>query len=89
MDAARKFLALLELAESSELGRKAALEAIIAAAHNAVRDVKGPRAIATLEDLMCLLIDTQSWPDDSAWIDAFQRRLAEVRLGLDFPLNLN
>jgi hypothetical protein len=90
MDIARKYLALLEIAESSETGRQAVLTAVIHAARNALGDLSGPRAIGSIEDLVCLLADTANWPDESAWIDAVQRHLAEISIpAMNLPLNLN
>ena len=90
MDIARKYLALLEIAESSETGRQAVLTAVIHAARNALADLSGPRAIGSIEDLVCLLADTGNWPDEAAWIDAVQRHLAQISIAsISLPLNLN
>jgi hypothetical protein len=90
MDAARKYLALLELAENSETGRQAVRSAVIQAARRALKDVKDTRETDSPDDVICFLLNLDSEMDDSAWLEAFQRHLADIYIaGLGFPSNLN
>jgi hypothetical protein len=76
----RKLAALLAMAESSETGRLMVLRNVIEAAKRAHEDVCPCIDDLRPEELIRALADDEEWIDDSQWIAAFERRLAEVSL---------